>query len=1667
MPRSSIFSRLIHGALALAASSFACLGSAEAQTIRNTATLEFSGPAGPRSIASNTVTLDRVKRPTRISFHRVPTDLVPERGDTLCQLDPIKVTPVPITAADLARSQAMTSLDVDDPVIIAVQAEGENHDPNKIETTTLLADSGKRQAWVVLTETGPDTGDFAGAFAGSTRNSANVSPCDITADHTGLLKLSFMGDEDDAASTNQLLIDPEGETFDSVTGAVIDGVTVTLIDVATGQPAQVFGDDGVSAFPSTIVTGVDVTDSGGWKYDLSKGNFRFPLVAPGRYRLMITPPEGYTAPSKRSAEQLSQLLDPYGAPFDIKGASFGGEFDLVDPAPLEVDIPLDPMIEARGATPTLVVTKTASVNDASAGDFVAYSVEVKNVGLAMSSGPVVTDSLPRGLRYRPGTARGAAEPEVSRDGVTLRFALPALAPGAARTISYVAAVGPDTPVGEAVNHAYAEDAVTRSADASAAVRIHAALFTDAMTLIGRVTEGGCGDPDRNRKGVAGVRVVLEDGTFTITDRDGLYHFEGVRPGTHVVQIDTGALAAGYAPVACDRDTRSDKDGASRFVEGQGGSLQRADFQLRRVAVAPASAKASGPVALDDATAAGGASDWLALAQPGAPAWLFPDADHNPRSPSVRAVVQHARGQRVALTLNGAPVEPLSFDGTDEDAARGLAVSRWNGLPLVEGDNRLQARVLDASGATVATLERVVHYANTPAAAAYVEARSQLAADGLTSPQVAVRVTDADGKPVRAGTTIAFRVEQPYAAAQAGAAQQTRQLAGLERSEATARVSGDDGIALIALQPTTQAGTARITLELPGAGGQQRSSEIRPWLSAPARDWMIVGFGKGTIGYQTLSRHSAPATRSHDVVTDGQLAVYAKGRIKGRWLLTLAYDSDRRFDRDRGLLGTIDPDRYYTVYGDGTTQGYDAATRGKLYLRLESRAFYALFGDFETGFTDTKLARYSRTLNGAKAEYSRGGGHVTVFAANVDERYARDEIQGNGLSGPYRLSAQNIVPNSDKLRLETRDRYRSDQVLDSKLLARHIDYDIDPVAGTIRFREPVLSRDAALNPVFIVVDYETYGPGKKRVAGARGAIGTADGKAAFGATVLHDEAIGSATVAAVDVKVRPFAGTELRGEAATGGQGGLRAGQAFSVEAEHHGKTVDLLAYAHQQDVGFGLGQQNLGEAGTRKIGMDGRLRLGERVSASLSAWAQDDLLSDASRIAADGRIEVRRKQGTIFLGGQFASDRGIDGQRRQSQLLSFGGTQRVFGDRLELSAQGQVALGGKDDSTDFPARQQFGASWKLSKDVRLLGVYEIARGDSYTAHAARLGFDVAPWAGGRLTSSINQQAIGENGTRTYAQYGLAQSLPLGKRWTIDATLDASGTLSGHVDPGATVNPFLPRATGGVLGQDSRDGDFVAVTLGANYRGDRWSWNGRAEYRNSDLSRRLGLTSNLLRTLGEGSTLASSITAYRVTDRGGATVSHASADLALAIRPADSRWALLERFELRHERADAGASSSNVLAVPVFALGDQSTLRAINNVAVSYRTGPEGGAHGFEASVYYGAKFVRGRYAGETLDGFVDVVGLEVRKDLKRNLDVTVSASVQHSWTLGSAAFSYGPSLGFSPGGNAWVSLGYNVSGYRDRDFEDTRYTRQGPYLTMRVRLDKGLIGVAGKLFGGK
>ena len=240
----------------------------------------------------------------------------------------------------------------------------------------------------------------------------------------------------------------------------------------------------------------------------------------------------------------------------------------------------------------------------------------------------------------------------------------------------------------------------------------------------------------------------------------------------------------------------------------------------------------------------------------------------------------------------------------------------------------------------------------------------------------------------------------------------------------------------------------------------------------------------------------------------------------------------------------------------------------------------------------------------------------------------------------------------------RDRLHSERILESRLLIRHIDYDIDYAAGTLRFREPILSRSSALDPQFIVADYEVDGVASRELnAGGRVAWRSADQRLQVAATAIHDnDGTTRTNLGGVDVRFRPTPRTEIRAEVAvsdtraTGGgnaPAASGAATAWQVEVEHHDRRFDLLAYAREREAGFGVGQLNASENGTRKIGIDARARLTETLSLTGSAWHEDYLDSDARRIAGRALIEYRGRDFSARAGLTIADDRLADGRRRQ------------------------------------------------------------------------------------------------------------------------------------------------------------------------------------------------------------------------------------------------------------------------------------------------------------------------------------------------------------------------------------------------------------------------------------
>ncbi len=515
-----------------------------AGAIKGIAYADWIEQAAPLSTASNTVLLSLPEHPVGIGFFTGSTFTTPSLQNT-----------------------------VGNPLFVQADAAACNTNPAQINSVpiTLVSQLTGDTETYTGGETGPNTGLFRILPNVPTANAA----LRIVASGNGILEVL----RDDvltatttscggisASATTTLLIDPSGVVYDSRTGKPVAGVTVQLIDVAgtgnggnPGGPATAFQVD-LSAAPSQVVTGAD-------------GYFIFPIVLDSTYQLRISTLVGYTFPS--SLPPLSQLP---GHQIDAQG-SYGNVF-TVNAATRQLvyfDVPVDP-----GATGELFIQKTANKTTAEVGDFIDYSIKFNNLTAVALPGTVVNDSLPAGFAYVKGSARlnGAplADP-LGGAGPNLQFALGNVAVSAQPVLRYRLRVGAGSQSGNGVNTAQAVSGSVQSNSSSARVQVIGGVFSEKAYLIGKVF-ADCrqnGIQDAGEPGIPGVRLYLEDGTYSVTDEEGKYSLYGLSPRTHVVKIDRTTLPAGATLEVLNN--RNALDPASRFVDLTNGELHKADFAI--------------------------------------------------------------------------------------------------------------------------------------------------------------------------------------------------------------------------------------------------------------------------------------------------------------------------------------------------------------------------------------------------------------------------------------------------------------------------------------------------------------------------------------------------------------------------------------------------------------------------------------------------------------------------------------------------------------------------------------------------------------------------------------------------------------------------------------------------------------------------------------------------------------------------------------------------------------------------------------------------------------------------------------------------------------------------------------------------------------------------------
>lgn len=1903
------------------------LGAPPGTIISNQAFVAYENSAGiPSLVASNEVQLVTavIRTPASVSFARVVASGTFQEsvGPAACfQSGAFVNLPDPVISGGLTIDPLLTqgvsvtsSYNLGEPFMLRLDDADQNIDAAVRDSATVVVThpvSGDTET-IRLAETGINTGIFAG-YVPSANSPVMPGDCILQGSTDTQVRVSYTDPADAADSSEALaVLDPVSVVFDSRNGAFINGASVQIIDASSGLPAIVFGNDGMSVFPSAIITGATVVDSGGTSYSFADGHYRFPSVAAGDYRIDVTPPGAYTAPSAVAVADL-QLLP--NAPFNLGPESFGNSFTLSGDGPFSFDYPVD----LRDSS--LFLRKSTTTTIAAPGDFVRYELVVENTSATnIATAVQLMDQLPPGVRYVVGSATldgtALADPVIDPSSMELGFSAGDLAGGQRAVVAYVVEIVAGAKNEELVNTAIAlADGGIVSNASEAKIRLAEDLFRSSSTLIGRVVEGSCALTNfEEDRGVSNVRVYLEDGRYAVTDAGGRFHFEGLRPGGHIAQLDTATIPEYFDVVGCTDQGRFAGRGDSQFVDLSRGSLQRADFYLRRklapdgrinielvnsgtgnndevhyelnlngagsiavtnlsvmvllpdgvsyisgsmsvegdATIAPrvtgqsltlslngqrgdwskvirfdgvivadvsgdlrtrALARFNSPVkdnqqtpiaetlirreattfenedyvfnlqfgvlsdqlsivdreSLDrlvrewsgvrdvhiiatghsDSTRiaarnrarfadnyvlsearAHAAADYLAQAlhvpapnirvvglgpdvpiadngsaggrqenrrveltltgrRPGEQSflsveqassgtlitktrglppsvaeatqqmlseqvladhltppkqleahinshaagigWVLPEAEFRPAIPALKISIKHALDQSVALFINGLEVNPLNFEGTEVNTERSVAVSRWVGVDLLTGSNQLVADIIGADGRVADRLLRTVHYAGAPVRGELLGESSLLVADGRTRPVLAVRLYDRFGQPARHSSIGVFSVDQPYRSWWSVENDRKNKIVNIGSREPLYTV-GRDGIALIELEPTTTSGMATLRLKF----DQQREQELTAWLNPEPRDWILVGFGEGTVGYNTLKKNviaAAQAGQDDGYYDQGRLAFFAKGRIKGEYLLTLSYDSAReRKDAKRRFETEINPNEYYTLYADNSEQRFEAPSQRKLYVKLERDQFVALFGDYSTALSTTELGRYERRFNGFKTEYHGQNLLLSAFASETEQSFVRDELQGDGTSGLYRLSSAPIIGNSETIRVEVRDRFDTAVVLSSTTLSRFLDYNLDPFNGTLYFKKPIPSRDNELNLIYIVAEYETSsGASNDIIAGGRVALRDADKTIEVGLTHINEGQQGAeGDLTAIDLRWQASDETLLRAELAQSNNesGGISGrGRAQMLSVEHRSDKLDLRAHYKEVDQAFGLEQQSAAERGIRKFGIDGRYAYSPEVSLNVRATQQKNLETGADRLAAEAGLQYQGDRSSASLGLLHAQDDFADGASRSSDVIEGGVSRRLFNSALKIRANGSLGISGATENSDYLSSYVLGFDYEVMTDVDIFFELENAEGTDIKSEMTRVGVRASPWSRAQINSSFVNESS-EFGPRLFANLGIIQGFQVNESWSVDIGLDRTRTLS---DPG--LRRFDEERE---FAFGSQRDDFTAAFLGTLYQSEYWSVNSRIEYRDSDNEKRMSLISGWYREPSLGHGMSAGLSIYRSELIDSTDALTVDARMGWAFRPAESSWSILDRIDLIYENASSALSS-------------RRTWRLINNLNTNKRISAT-----TQLALQYAFKYVRSEFDATEVTGYTDLSGLDFSKGFAQKWEAGMHASVYHSYASNVADYGFGIDLGLNVRDNMWITLGYNVSGFYDEDFAEARYTAQGPYFRVSIKADQ-------------
>jgi uncharacterized repeat protein (TIGR01451 family) len=1101
---------------------------------------------------------------------------------------------------------------------------------------------------------------------------------------------------------------------------------------------------------------------------------------------------------------------------------------------------------------------------------------------------------------------------------------------------------------------------------------------------------------------------------------------------------TGATAAGATAA---RETNAPAANSLTPAANSGsnspapGATTASEPRIEKISAAKETSKETGAFSggLSAGTYELEASEVVAAVAPGDVLVVSPSGGDVVMSAAMQVEVRVAEDWTATLEVNGQHVGEKNIGLSRIDHKNKVATLTFVGLGVRPGQNRVRAIAVSPEGKAGRAVELNVMGRGPARRLEIASERDELQAGGRDSAALRVRAFDqwnnpaADGQ-VAVATTSGHFLRPAAIEAAAQAAHDVRDKPRDRSLELSAEIAGENsnatlkevvlslrgGEAMVSLVSDNTAGVAQIQAQ---AG--DITAERRMRFTAELRPTLLVGLAEASVG------RAAPENtlRGDDSRVRSHIEFFYRGSVFGKNLLTLAYDSQRSLNRTQGRdrLFQADPlERAYPIFGDSSTRFNDVESNSKLYARLDRDRSYAMFGDFEAELADTQLAGYSRKLTGVKVHLENSNGDfVAVTGARPDTSFARDVFPAGRL-GLINLSYPDVLPGSETVALEVRDRRNPERIISREPLLRSLDYNLDPLTGQLFFMRPISAFDYDLNLVQLVVTYE------HRAAGMSSGVYTGRASKRFNRLGLRmglsfveqkQNEFGSYVLGGIDGEQAlpnrgslKFEWAMSRGDMATGGN-------IFDALTRHAGGNAYRLELSQPLKVYEGVLHAEYARAEEGFFNPFGATVApgSQRTGATL------DLKPGASRVVRLGFLNERNRTANVdnsrntfsLLWTETFSDRlhaffgydyrrlndSLNDQQISSNLVTVGAQYRPT-DKLELSVKREQNLGESDPT--FPSQTTIAARYKWNDWANIFFTQRLASApivpisDTSATGFASTGSRRETSVGietklGRYTnvSSRYQLENGINGTDSFAVLGLQNRLPVSKQLSLDLGFEHGFHLAGEGQSftgGSFGFSYLPskdlRTAARYELRNQRGGLAQLITVGAAGR------------------------------IGDGVTTLARFQSARSNFEGRAN-SSVQGTAALALRPLKSdRAALL--FSYTHRSLTQGA------------LAGQSA-----NTERSDTLSSDGLWQPFKDTELYGR--VALKFGANSREGLMNASALtylsqlRVQKRLRRAFDVAGEVRLMAQPVTHTARTSVGAEVGYWVFADMRVGIGYNFT----------------------------------------